>query len=123
MASVADYADEFVKRAKAGKKPSMYVEKPHLESFLGLLARDGFGFAKDCLAQISDPEIRRIIETLFFSTAAGAALGGAVGGMIAGPAGVKVGAVVGAGVGFAAGCVALVITAKPKDNGLLISIA
>ena len=122
MASVADFAGQFADKVKKGQKPSVYVSKAHAESFLIVLAREGFEFAKEALAQISDPDLRRIIEAIFFSTVAGAAAGAAIGAALAGPAGAQVGVVVGAGVGFVAGCVAVTLTARQKDSGLLLSV-
>jgi hypothetical protein len=116
MATVADFAEEFARRARAGEKPAVRVKKAYAEAFFGELARQGFEFAKECLGQISDPELRRIIEAIFFSAAAGAVLGAAIGGTVAGAPGAKVGAVVGAGIGVVAGCVAVVLTAK-QENG------
>jgi len=123
MASVADFATEFAKRAANGKNPSVYVSKSHVESFLLVLAREGFAFAKDALEQITDPDLRKIIETIFFSTVIGVGAGAVIGSMVAGPPGAQVGAVVGAGLGFATGCVAITITAKQKGDGLQISMA
>lgn len=123
MASVADFAAEFAKRAAKGQKPSVYVSKNHVESFLLVLAREGFAFAREALDQITDPELRRIIETIFFSTVAGAGAGALIGGVMAGPPGAQVGAAVGAGLGFAAGCIAITITAKQKGDGLQFSLA
>ena len=123
MASVADFATEFAKRAANGKNPSVYVSKSHVESFLLVLAREGFAFAKEALEQITDPDLRRIIETIFFSTVIGAGAGAVIGGVVAGPPGAQVGAAVGAGLGFAAGCIAITITAKQKVDGLQISMA
>jgi hypothetical protein len=123
MPSVADFADEFAKRAANGKNPSVYVSRSHVESFLLVLAREGFSFAKEALEQITDPELRRIIETIFFSTVIGAGAGAVIGGAVAGPPGAQVGAVVGAGLGFAAGCIAITVTASQKGDGLQISLA
>lgn len=123
MASVADFATEFAKRAANGKNPSVYVSKSHVESFLLILAREGFAFAKEALEQITDPDLRRIIETIFFSTVIGAGAGAVIGGVVAGPPGAQVGAAVGAGLGFAAGCIAITITAKQNGDGLQISMA
>lgn len=123
MASVADFATEFAKRAANGKNPSVYVSKSHVKSFLLVLAREGFAFAREGLEQITDPDLRKIIETIFFSTVIGAGTGAVIGGVVAGPPGAKVGAAVGAGLGFAAGCIAITITAKQKGDGLQISMA
>jgi hypothetical protein len=123
MASVADFAAEFARRAAAGQKSSVYVSKKHVESFLLVLAREGFLFAKEALDEISDPEMRKIVETIFFSTVAGAGAGALIGGVVAGPPGAQVGAAVGAGLGFAAGCIAITITAKQEGDGLQFSLA
>lgn len=126
MNTTADYADEFARRAKAGEKPTVRLKKKHAESFLGELSRLGFEFAKDCLSQIEDPELRRIIEAIFFSTAAGAVVGATIGGVVAGPPGVQVGLLVGAGLGFAAGCIAVVLRARqeegPDGPSLVVSV-
>jgi hypothetical protein len=123
MASVADFASEFARRAANGKKTSIFVSKQHLESFLLVLAREGMMFAQECLGRISDPEMRKIVETIFFSTAAGAVSGACIGGILGGPPGAQVGALVGASFGFAAGCVAVTITASQRGNGLVLSAA
>lgn len=127
MPTVEDFGNEFVRRAKNGEQPVVRVGKKHAETFLHLLAREGITFARACLDEIKDPELRRIIETVFFSAAAGAALGAAVGGIAAGPAGAKVGAAVGAGVGVVAAVIAIVVRAVqegPEDNpSLVISLA
>jgi hypothetical protein len=122
MFSVADFATEFAKRAASGNKPSVYVSRSHVESFLLVLAREGFSFAKEALEQITDPELRKIIETIFFSTVIGAGAGAVIGVVVAGPPGAQVGAVVGAGLGFAASCIAITITARQKGEGLQISM-
>jgi hypothetical protein len=126
MKNVASYADEFSRRAASGEKPVVRVGKEYAEAFLGQLSRNGIEFAKDCLKNISDPELRRIIEAIFFSTVAGALAGAAIGGMVAGPAGAKVGAALGAGGGLVAGCVAVIITARqeegPKGPELVLSV-
>lgn len=123
MDNVADYAAEFARRAKAGAQPTITVEKQHVETFLGFLVREGFNFARSCLDSIADPELRQIIEALFFSTLAGTATGAAIGGALAGPAGAQVGAVVGAATGLAIGCVALTLKAQEKSGALKLSLA
>jgi hypothetical protein len=123
MASVADFASEFARRANSGAKPSTYVAKQHVESFLLVLAREGFAFAREALDQITDPDIRKIVETIFFSTVGGAIVGGVVGGFVAGPPGAQVGTIIGGAAGFAAGCIAVTITAAQKGDGLQITIA
>lgn len=90
MTSVASFADEFVGRAKRGEKPVVRVAKPYVEAFLGELARLGIEFAKDCLNGIRDPELRRVVETIFFSTVSGAVAGAAIGGAVAGPPGMQI---------------------------------
>lgn len=52
MASVADFAAEFAKRAANGQKPSVYVSRNHVESFLLVLAREGFAFAREALSRL-----------------------------------------------------------------------
>jgi len=123
MNNVEDFAHEFHRRAAAGERPAVWVDKQHLTSFLGMLAREGVSFARYCLDQISDPEVRRIIETIFFATAGGAAIGGVVGAFVAGPAGAQVGALVGSGVGLVASAIALTITAEHRGNRVRIALA
>jgi uncharacterized membrane protein len=119
-ASVADLASAFVERAKRNEKPAVLVKNKHLESFAFVVMREGISLAKDCLEAISDPEVRRILEALFFGTAAGAAIGATVGIFVAGPPGAQVGAAVGAGVGFLSACVALTITAEMRGDRVLL---
>lgn len=125
--NVADYANEFVRRAQAGEKPRARIQKQYAEAFLGEMVRLGVGVARACLDEITDPELRRIVETLFFSTVAGAAAGATIGAFVAGPPGAKVGALVGAGAGFAAGALALTITlqqdAGPDGPELVVAVA
>ena len=121
-ASVADLASAFVERAKRNEKPAVLVKKEHLESFAFVVMREGISLAKGCLEAISDPEVRRILEALFFSTAAGALVGAGVGAFVAGPAGAQVGAAVGAGVGFVSACVALAITAEMRGDRVLLRV-
>lgn len=125
--NVASYADEFIARARNREKPTVRLQPKVAEAFLGQLAREGFEFAKECLDSIRDPELRRIIETIFFSTAAGAALGAVIGVAVAGPAGAQAGVVVGAGLGFVAACIAIVVTARQEDGPrgpeLVLSVA
>jgi hypothetical protein len=127
MATVDDFGNEFVRRAREGGKPVARVKKKHAESFFNVLAREGIEFARSCLDEIKDPELRRIIEAIFFSAAAGAALGLTIGGMAAGPAGAKVGALVGASIGVAAAVVAIVVQAVQEgpdnDPELVVSLA
>lgn len=127
MTNVASFADEFAERAKRGEKPVVRVEKQYAEAFLGELSRLGIGFAHDCLNGIRDAELRRVIETIFFSTVGGAVAGAAIGGAVAGPPGMKVGAGAGAALGFLAGCLAVVITARQEDGPegpeLVLSVA
>lgn len=116
MTTVADYASEFADRARKGERPVARVGMEYVEAFLGQLFREGFAFAAKCLEHISDPHLRRIIEAIFFSTTAGAAVGAAIGGAVGGPGGAQVGAAVGAGVGLLASCVAIVITARQRQG-------
>lgn len=126
MATVDDFGNEFVRRARRGESPKVRVKKKHVEAFLHVLAREGFEFARSSLNEIGDPFLREIIETVFFSAAAGAALGAAIGGTVAGAAGAKVGAVVGAGIGVVAATVAIVVRAvqegPPDDPELVVSV-
>jgi hypothetical protein len=123
MGTVADYADEFVRKARSGENPSVFVPKQHLESFLEMLKREGIEFAKSCLTQISDPEMRKIVETIFFFTVIGATVGAGIGVAVAGPPGAQVGAIIGGAAGFAAGCIAVTVVAKQRGDGLQISVA
>lgn len=127
MTTIADFADEFARQARNGEAPRVKVAEEHAEVFLGALAREGFTLARLCLAEITDPELRRIVETVFFSTVAGAAAGAAIGGAVAGPPGAKVGALIGTGAGLAVGCLAVALTVRqvPGRRGpeLAISVA
>lgn len=116
MDNVASYAAEVARRAKNGAKPVIRVKKEYAESFFGELKREGFEFVKECLERISDPDLRRIIEAIFYSTVAGAAAGALIGTAVGGAPGAKVGAAVGAGVGFVAACVAVAVTARQEDG-------
>lgn len=119
MTSVASHAKEFGRRAREGKRPVARVGVEYAEAFLGQLLREGFAFATECLENIPDPELRRIVKAILFSASAGAGLGAAIGGVVGGPAGAQVGAVVGAGLGVAAACIAIVITLhqEPGSGG------
>jgi len=121
--NVASYAEEFVRRARSGERVAISVAEEHAESFLFVLAREGIQLAKACLDGIQDPSMRRVIETIFFSTAGGAVLGATVGSFVAGPAGAQVGALVGAGVGLLAAGIALVIWVEVQPGRLRISMA
>jgi hypothetical protein len=114
--NVASHAEEFGRRAKDGKRPIARVAMEYAEAFLGQLLREGFAFATECLENISDPELRRIVEAILFSAAAGAGLGAAIGAAVGGPGGAQVGAVVGAGLGVLAGCVAIIITVQQEQG-------
>ncbi len=116
MASVADFAGDFSRRASTGRKPVAHVPVRHAELFLGELARQGMTFARECLDQIRDERLRRVIETLFFASAGGAVLGAAIGGAVGGPAGAKAGALVGTAVGVGAAVFAIVITARQEEG-------
>jgi hypothetical protein len=116
VTNVASHAREFGRRAKKGEHPVAHVAVEYAEAFLGQLFREGFVLASDCLENISDPELRRIVETIFFSATAGALMGAAIGGAVGGPGGAKLGAMVGAGLGTFAGCVAIVITLDQEQG-------
>lgn len=125
--NVEDFANEFVRRARNGEKPTVRLKRNHAESFLIMLAREGIAFARECLAEIRDPQLREIIETLFFSAAAGAVIGATLGGLAGGPPGAKVGAAVGTAVGVVVGTLGLVIRAVQEgpdtDPELVVSVA
>ena len=123
MTSVADFANEFARRAGQGGNPSVFVSAKHVETFLLVLAREGFAFAREALDNITDPSLRKIVETIFFATVTGTAVGATVGFAVGGPPGAQVGAAVGTGLGFVAGCIAVTITASQQGDGLRISIA
>ena len=123
MDSVSDYANEFVRRAHSGENPSVFVTKKHLESFLKMLKREGVDLAKSCLTEISGPEMRKVVETIFFSSVAGAIVGAGIGVAMGGPPGAQVGAIIGVAVGFAAGCIAVTVVVKQRSDGLQISVA
>lgn len=116
MTNVASHAHEFVRRVFHGEHPVARVAIQYAEAFLGQLSREGFVLARECLKSISDPELRRIVETIFFSATAGALMGSAIGGAVGGPGGAKVGALVGAGLGTFAGCLAIVLTVNQEQG-------
>jgi hypothetical protein len=116
VTNVAGHAYEFVRRARNGEKPVARVGKEYAEAFLGALFREGFAFATECLQNISDHELRRIVEAILYSAAAGAVMGAAIGGAVGGPGGANVGAIVGAGLGALAACAAIVITVDQKQG-------
>lgn len=116
MTSVASHAQEFAKRARDGKRPVARVRIEYAEAFLGQLLREGVTFARECLDNISDPDLRRIVESILYATAAGAGLGAVIGGAVGGPGGAQVGALVGAGVGLVASCVAIVVTLRQEHG-------
>lgn len=117
MKTAADFAAEFIRRAKAGGHPKVRVRKEYAEVFLGELVREGLKFADHCLNEIRDPDLRDIIRTVLLSGAAGAVLGAAAG-AIGGPKGAAVGAVIGAGVGVAAAMFAIVVTYRQEDGAI-----
>ena len=123
MATVEDFANEFIKRANAGETPRVRVHPEPAESFLVMLAREGFTLARAALDQISDPELRRIVETIFFATAAGTVTGAFIGWVIAGPSGAKTGALVGTGVGLAIGIVAVTLNVRQDGRDLIVEAA
>ena len=116
MTNVAGHANEFARRVRNGERPVARVGRDYAEAFLGQLFREGFGVARECLENISDPELRRIVETIFFAATAGALAGAAIGGAVGGPGGAKVGALVGAGLGTFAACVAIAITVHEEPG-------
>ena len=120
--SVADYALEFAKRARNGSKPKISIPKTYAESFLLVLAREGFSFAQAALDQITDPELRRIIEAIFFSSVAGASVGATIGFAVGGPAGAQVGACIGGATGLVVGCIALTLFANQHGNDLVLQV-
>lgn len=115
MASAADFADEFVSKARAGARPKVRVQKQYVAAFLGQLIREGIRLANDCLDHVSDPQLREIIQTMLMSAAAGALLGAAVG-STTGPQGAKIGAAIGAGIGVAAAVLAIVIRLREESG-------
>lgn len=119
MKTVADQAQAFASAAKEGRKVRATVDKRHAASFLQMLAREGLAIARDGLELITDPELRRIVETVLGSTLSGAVLGGAVGMAFGAP---EVGAVVGAGVGLVAGVFAVVVTLSQRDGRLVVAV-
>jgi hypothetical protein len=120
MASIEDFAAEFIRRTRGPGGARACVDRKHVGPFLTVLAREGFTFAKECLDNISDPELRQIVEAIFLATLGGAAAGATIGGMVAGPPGAKVGAVVGAAAGFITGCVAVTIYVHERNGDLVI---
>jgi uncharacterized membrane protein len=122
MTTVYDCAMSFIQRAQRGEKPKAHLTKEYSGSFLAILAREGFSLSRHALDQISDPELRRIVETMIYSSVAGALAGATVGGMIAGQPGVVVGAAVGTVVGFTASCIALTLTIEQRGSELVVSV-
>lgn len=116
MTSVASHAEEFGRRAREGKRPVARVAVEYAEAFLGQILREGFAFAADCLANISDPELRRVVESILYAAAAGAGLGAVIGGAVGGPGGAQVGALVGAGLGVVAACVGIVVSLQQEQG-------
>ena len=70
MSNTADFAQDFIARARTGNRVSVSLKRSHMEGFLKVLARHSVAVADICLSQL-DPELRQIVLTLFFSTAAG----------------------------------------------------
>lgn len=126
MKNVASHAEEFGGRARSGERPVAHVRSEYAKAFLGQLLREGFVFVAACLKEISDPELRRIVETILFASAAGAAMGTMIGGIVGGPNGAQVGALVGAGIGALAGYTALAITIRqvqgPEGPELMVGV-
>ncbi len=120
MASVAQMADAFVARARAGEKPTLSVKLDHAETFLNYLAREGITVARECLEQIADPRLREIVTTLFLTTAVGVAGGVVVGNALFGAPGAQVGAVIGGVVGLAVGVVALTIWIAERGDRIVV---
>ncbi len=114
--NVGDFADDFVRRAQAGQHPTIRVPSAYAAAFL-MAIEPSFRLAADCLERISDPELRRIIEAIFYSTAAGAVVGLTIGGICAGPAGAKVGAAVGGAAGMVIGCVGVMVLSARQERG------
>lgn len=121
MSNVGNVADDFIARAHTGKRVSVSMKLSHAENFLELLARGGVVCAKACLDAISDPELKRIVETLFFSTTAGAVVGGVVGFALGGPAGAQTGALVGGAAGLAIGVAAVTIQIAQRGDRIVIT--
>ena len=122
MDTVADYAGEFVRRARRGEKPSVVIDKQHAAPFLASVAELGLPLAEECLQQISDPDLRHTIEAIFFGAAAGALGGAAIGAVVDGERGAKAGAVAGAAIGAAAGAFACTLKAVERNGKLVVSV-
>jgi hypothetical protein len=120
MSNTADFAQDFIARARTGNRVSVSLKRSHMEGFLKVLARHSVAVADICLSQL-DPELRQIVLTLFFSTAAGAAVGASVGGRIGGPSGAAVGAMVGGAAGLAIGVVALTIHVAQRGDRIVVT--
>ncbi|MCP5513507.1 MAG: hypothetical protein H7A24_16585 [Leptospiraceae bacterium] len=120
MATVEDYANEFINRRRKGYKPSVFVNKKHLYTFLTLLEREGYGFSTEYLNEIEDDEIRKILKTIFYSTVTFATAGATLGFYVGGGYGAGVGAIAGASLGYITS-VSLIIIFDERKNGLQIS--
>jgi hypothetical protein len=114
MAKVADFVDDFERRARRGEHPRVRLRRPYVEPFLGELLRRGIGIAGDCLDEIPDPQLREIVKTILMSAAGGAILGAAIGTSVGGPKGAAIGAGVGAAIGAAAGVFACVVKLRQE---------
>lgn len=110
MTTVADFVREFMARAARGERPVARVKEKHAATLVAMLVREGVGIAQGCLEAIRDPEARRVVETILFAAAGGAALGATIATVVAGSAAAPVGAAIGAGIGAVAGIVAVVVT-------------
>jgi hypothetical protein len=120
--TVAAIVNEFAAVARSGTKARVVLAKRHAQSFLEMLAREGFAFARDALKQISDPDLRRMVETIFFSGIAGASAGATIGFLVGGPAGAQVGAGIGLATGVVAAAISLTIHAHQQGEKLVLEV-
>lgn len=116
MSDIGDFADEFIRQARGGEHPTIRVPAEYVEAFLRAI-EPHVRFAVECLERIEDANLRRIIQGIFFPTAAGASIGAAIGFVYGGPAGANVGLVAGGAAGMAIGCIGVMVLLATEDRG------
>ena len=119
MTSIADLVAKFLEGKANGSVKSVKVPASDFDQFIIELARHGFRFANAVLDEL-DPEAKRIVKTILYSTSAGAVVGGVIGFAVTRtPAGAQAGAAIGAGIGLIAGAAAVAITVTKNDTGFV----
>ncbi len=116
MSTVANQVQTFIERSQRGPA-RVVVSRSIAPLFVEALLREGVRLAGECLDQIRDPELRGVLETVIFGTAAGAVAGLAIGTMLGGPV---TGAVAGAAVGLTGSLFAVAITFAERGGKLVI---